>query len=69
MYVYMYMVKRMIKNRKCHNSNPNNSQQFSHTHASLHHIECSFHIAPCFLEMQFSLEFATISVSEKAKAT
>ena len=59
----------MVKNRKCHNYNPNNSQQFSHKHANLHHIEFSFHIAPCFLEMQFSLEFAIISVSEKAKAT
>ena len=59
----------MVKNRKCHNYNPNNSQQFSDKHANLHHIEFSFHIAPCFLEMQFSLEFAIISVSEKPKAT
>ena len=59
----------MVKNGKCHNCIPNNSQQFSHTYANLHHIEFSFHVAPCFLEMQFSLEFAVISVSEKAKAT
>ena len=40
----------MIKNGKFHSFNPNNSQQFSHTHANLHHIEFSFHIAPCFFK-------------------
>ena len=59
----------MIKNRKYHSCNANNSQQFFHTHANLHHIKFSFHISPCFFEMQFSLNFARISVSEKAKAT
>ena len=59
----------MIKNRKCHSCNPNNSQQFSHTHANLYLITFSFDITLCFFEMQFSLDCTIITVSDKAKAT
>ena len=51
MYIYIHVYitnKKNDKNRKCHSCNRNNSRQFSHTNANLHHIKFSFHIALFF---------------------